>query len=129
MSYPDRLLGAQMIQELDQVSDDLFLAVGLMPVINAGPPITAHVRRYGAKPQPGQYRQLMTPRDRKLWPAMHEYDRRRVGSAAGEVETRVSRTLGNVLFDSMGHRCGSFVQATLARPFPNRKGETISFLA
>jgi hypothetical protein len=103
MTDPDRLVGAQAVEQFDHVGDDVFLCIVLVPVVHAGSAIAAHVRRDGAKAQTAKHRQLMAPRNRKLRPTVDEDDRSSRLGAACKVESRVARALDHALFDRVAH--------------------------
>ena len=100
---PDRLLGPQAVQQLDHIGDDFLLAVVRVPAIDAGSPITAHIRRDGPKPQAAEHRQLMAPRNRKLGPAVDEDDRRACLGSAGQIKGGVARASGHAFENGKGH--------------------------
>jgi hypothetical protein len=50
-----------MIEQLNHVGGDVLQRVVLVPRIDAGPAIAAHVRRHRPEAQPAEHRQLMPP--------------------------------------------------------------------
>ena len=93
---PDRLGRAKVVQQLDQVGDDLLQGVILVPAVEAGAAVAAHVRRDRPQAEIGEHRQLVAPGGRQLRPAVHEDHRRRARVAAGQVETGVPGALGDM---------------------------------
>src|SRR5581483_6604946 len=123
-SDPDRLLGAEPVDQFDHVADDVFLRIVLGPGINRGPAIAAHVGRDGAKAERRERGQLMTPANRQLGPSVEEKDERSVLGPVGKVESGMARGFHHVFGD---RHClppafgmipgGARILAHRARPF------------
>jgi hypothetical protein len=72
---PNRLFGAERVDELDHVGDDLFERVILGSLRDVRAAVAAHVRRDGAEAESPEDRKLAAPGNRKLRPAVQENDR------------------------------------------------------
>ena len=60
---PDGPVTSQAVEELEHVGDDVLERVILVPRVDAGPAVAAHVGRDRPKTEVGETRQLVTPAD------------------------------------------------------------------
>src|SRR5689334_22162892 len=93
---PHGAIASERLQKLEHVVDRMFERVMFMPVIDRGSPVASHVRSDRPESQRTEARQRMTPAERELRPAVHEDHERPVLGPAGEVESRVPRSLERV---------------------------------
>ena len=96
---PNRLFGADRVDELDHVGDDEFERVILVSLRDVRAAIAAHVRRDRAEAESAEDRKLTAPGNRQLRPAVQENDRRGVLLAAREIKRAVTPASGEVLRD------------------------------
>ena len=60
---PDGPVTSEAVEELEHVGDDVLERVILVPRVDAGPAVAAHVGRDRPKTEMGETRQLVTPAD------------------------------------------------------------------